>query len=399
VSSDEERRVGALSPAEMERRWQAVRAGMRDRSIDALVMQASNDWLGGYVRWFAGLPANNAYPRAVVFPLEGLMSLVQQGPFGGVQELDGADHTYPGVGRVLTTPSYVSAAATAQYDSDLVIDELKRGGHRTIGVVAAAAMYHGFATGLMAATAEPGVTLVDATDLVDDIKAIKSPEEQGLIRRTAELQDEVLSAVCGHLTPGMRDSDVAAFAQYTAHVLGAEQGIYLGSSAPAGRAAQFLPGWQQGRKIREGDVFTMLIETNGPGGLYAELSRPISLGTAPPELHDAWSLALEAQQHSLALLRPGVESAEVHAAHNRFMRAAGLPEESRLYAHGQGHDMVERPLIRQDETMRIADGMSLTVHPSVKTDVAFVAVVDNYLIGPNGPGECLHRSPKEVIEI
>jgi Xaa-Pro aminopeptidase len=399
VSSDEDRLVGALSSSEMERRWSAVRAGMRDRAVDAIVVQASNDWLGGYLRWFAGLPANNAYPRAVMFPLEGLMSLVQQGPFGSVTELDGTDSTYPGVGRLLATPSYVSAAATAQYDSDLIVAELKQGGHRTVGVVAPAAMYHGFGVGLATALTEAGVTIIDATDLVDEIKAIKSPEEQELIRGTAQLQDEVLRSVREHLRPGMRDFEVAAFAQYTAHLGGAEQGIYIGSSAAPGHSAHFRPGWQQGREIQAGDVFTMLIETNGPGGHYCELSRPISLGKPPTELKDAWDIALEAQKSSLSLLRPGTASADVHAAHNIFMTGAGMPEERRLYAHGQGHDMVERPLIRQDETMRIAEGMSLTVHPSVKTNEVFVAVVDNYLIGAGGPGECIHRTPKEIIEI
>jgi Xaa-Pro aminopeptidase len=372
---------------------------MRDRGIQALVLQASNDWLGGYLRWFAGLPANNAYPRAIMFPLDGTMSLVQQGPFDGVTELDGTDAAYPGVGRLLTTPSYVSAAYTAQYDSDLIATEVKRQGLASVGLVAPAAMYHGFGTGLIAAFAEAGITVADATDLVDDIKAIKSPEEQELIRRTAKLQDEVLAAVCNHIRPGMRDFEVAAFAQHTAQLAGSEQGIYLGSSAALGHAAPFLPRWRQGREIREGDVFTMLIETNGPGGLYTELSRPIVLGTASTELHDAWALALEAQENSLALVKPGRPGADVHAAHNAFMVAAGMPEEKRLYAHGQGHDMVERPLIRQDETMRIAEGMNLTIHPSVKTDEVFVAVVDNYLVGPDGPGECLHGSPKEIIEI
>ena len=399
MSDDGDRLVGALSFAEMKRRWRAVRAGMRDRGIDALVLQASNDWLGGHLRWFTGLPANNAYPRAIVFPVDGTMSLVQQGPFDGVTELDGTDSTYPGVGRLLTTPSYVSAAATAHYDSDLIVAELRREGPETVGVVAPASMYYGFGAALAAALDEAGVALVDATELVDDIKAIKSSEEQALIRRTAEQQDEVLCAVRAHLRPGMRDFEVAAFAQYTAHLAGAEQGIYIGSSASPGHAAIFRPGWQQGREIHPEDVFTMLIETNGPGGLYTELSRPIVLGRAPSELRDAWALALEAQQHSLALLQPGAAGAEVYAAHNDFMAAAGLPAEKRLYAHGQGHDMVERPLIRHDETMRIAEGMNLTVHPSVKTDQVFVAVVDNYFIGPDGPGECIHRSPKEIIEI
>jgi hypothetical protein len=36
-----------------------------------------------------------------------------------------------------------------------------------------------------------------------------------------------------------------------------------------------------------------------------------------------------------------------------------LPPETRLYAHGQGYDMVERPLIRADESMWFEEGMCL----------------------------------------
>ena len=41
----------------------------------------------------------------------------------------------------------------------------------------------------------PASTLVDATDLVDRIKAIKSAEERDLIRQVAAMQDEVMQRV------------------------------------------------------------------------------------------------------------------------------------------------------------------------------------------------------------
>jgi len=71
----------------------------------------------------------------------------------------------------------------------------------------------------------------------------------------------------------------------------------------------------------------------------------------------------------------------------------------RLYAHSQGYDMVERPLIRRDETMTIAAGMYFTVHPGYETDSIFAVICDNYIVGPNGPGQCLHRTEKKLFEI
>ena len=71
----------------------------------------------------------------------------------------------------------------------------------------------------------------------------------------------------------------------------------------------------------------------------------------------------------------------------------------RLYAHGQGHDLVERPLFIKDETMTIKENMNITVHPTTATDTVWGHLCDNYLIGPDGPGECLHKTPKEIIII
>lgn len=399
MSTQPSRACSPVSHAELARRWTAIRALMRERALDALVMQSSNDWLGGYVRWFTGVPATNAYPRSLVFPLDGDMSFVGQGPFGGVTRLDGVDPNFPGVGRLLFTPSYVSAGYTGAYDADLVIDEVKRGGFRSVGLVGPAAMYHGFGARLTAVLASAGVQLDDATDFVDAVKSVKSAEEQALIRRTAALQDEVIARLRSHIRPGMKDFEVAAYAQYVGQLLGSEQGIFIGSSAPPGQAAVFRPRAQQGRVLRAGDTLTLLVENNGPGGFYTEVSRPIVLGSATQEQRDAWALVCEAQQHTLARLKPGTPCRELFAAHNAFMRSRGLPEERRLYCHGQGYDMVERPLVRHDEPMAIAEHMNIVVHPVVASERFFMTVVDNYLIGPDGPGECLHRTPKEIIEL
>jgi Xaa-Pro aminopeptidase len=76
-----------------------------------------------------------------------------------------------------------------------------------------------------------------------------------------------------------------------------------------------------------------------------------------------------------------------------------LPPETRLYAHGQGYDMVERPLIRQDDDMVLQQGMCLAVHPGYETPALFAVICDNYMIEENGPGECLHRTEKRIFEI
>jgi Xaa-Pro aminopeptidase len=234
---------------------------------------------------------------------------------------------------------------------------------------------------------------------VDSIKAIKSPEEQARIQGTAALQDRVIEAMAKWVTPGKRDFEIAAYAQYVAQTLGSEQGIFLGSSAPLGLPAVFRPRHQKGRELRAGEHFSLLVEVNGPGGFYTEIARTFVLGKAPQELVDGLESVKEAQQFMLGLLRPGARPKDVFAAFNDYMRARGLPEETRLNSHGMGYDMVERPLIRHDEDMPLAAGMSIVVHPGFVNERMFAVVCDNYLLGERGPGQCLHRTPQRIIEI
>lgn len=51
---------------------------------------------------------------------------------------------------------------------------------------------------------------MDATDQVDQIKVIKSPEEIYLIRRTAELQDAAIEHLKTFIKPGLRVFEVYA---------------------------------------------------------------------------------------------------------------------------------------------------------------------------------------------
>jgi Xaa-Pro aminopeptidase len=240
---------------------------------------------------------------------------------------------------------------------------------------------------------------VDATDLVDRLKAIKSEEEKALIRKAARLQDEVFARVLGKLRPGMSDNDVTALAQYEGRLLGSEQGLFLGTSAPLGQAARFLDRHQQARRLQPGEHFTLLIENNGPGGFYTEMARTIVLGKASNQLIDGFESMKEAQAHTLRLLKPGASCAEIARSHDDYMRARGLPPELRLYCHGQGYDLVERPLVRADETMMLAQHMNLAVHPGYETPSIFAVICDNYFIESDGPGDCLHQTPKQIFEI
>jgi Xaa-Pro aminopeptidase len=371
---------------------------MAEHGVAALVVQSNNDWLGGYAKWLTDHPATNGYPKTVIFHADDFMTVVDMGPRGGRRKLGGNDEVHRGVGEILTTPAFTSVAYTDEYHAELVAAELKRRDCRAVGIAGGGAMPHKFVTRIEQELV-PHATLVDMTEALDWAKAIKSPEEIVAIRKAAAMQDEVFACLLNNVKPGMRDTEITALAQYEGRLLGSEQGLFLGTSAPLGRRSGFADRYQQGRTLKPGEHFTILIENNGPGGMYTELARTMVFGKASQELEDGFAAMKAAQDHTLSLIKPGALCRDIAAAHDDYMRAHGFPAELRLYCHGQGYDLVERPLVRADETMSLAAGMNLAVHPGYETDAIFAVICDNYLVEAAGPSDCLHKTEKRIFEL
>ena len=227
-----ERLQTPISTAELERRWAAVRSAMESENIDVLLMQNNNDYMGGYVKYFTDLPATNGYPLTVVFPRDDLMTLISQGPFGGVNNpTANGDGTSRGVKQWLTTPSYASCHYTADYDPELAAKALAPFVGGTIGLLGTYQMSFAMVDHLQKGRFSNS-RFVDASDMVDRIKVFKSAEERELIRRTAAMQDGAMRAAFDAVEPGMRDRDIAAIAQCYSQRNGSENGIYLCASMP-----------------------------------------------------------------------------------------------------------------------------------------------------------------------
>ncbi len=393
-------RVNHPMPArELERRWSLIRSAMQDHAIDVLLAQANNDFMGGYVKYLTDLPATNGYVQTVVFPRDEPMTVIGQGAFGLDQRLPPeGDGVRRGVARQMGVPSYASAHYTAGYDAELAAKALGAYRGAKIGMLGTAAISFALIDGLKRGPLA-GARFVDASDVVDPIKAVKSADELEFVRHAAAVQDAAMQAAIGAIKPGMRELEVAAVAEHVGHDLGSEQGLFLSFSAPAGSPGQIVNRHLQGRVLREGDQFSLLVENNGPGGFYCELGRTAVLGKATAEMQEQQAFVLEAQRFCLDLLKPGARPDAIWDAYNRFMREHGRPEEKRVHFHGQGYDMVERPLIRFDETMPVEKNMYFALHPAFSTDRTYSWACDNFLLDSNGDVERLHRSPQKIFEL
>ena len=146
MSGPNDRITTPISTAELERRWAAARKEMRERKIDALVMQNSNDWLGGYVKWFTDIPATNGYPKTVIFHADEPMTLIEMGGFNAVRKLKGFDPVHRGIDELIGSPSFLAVNYTDNYHADCSLDVLRKRDYKTIGFVGPGSLPHAFIT-------------------------------------------------------------------------------------------------------------------------------------------------------------------------------------------------------------------------------------------------------------
>jgi Xaa-Pro aminopeptidase len=182
-------------------------------------------------------------------------------------------------------------------------------------------------------------------------------------------------------------------------MLGSEQQFILIGSAPAGNAFGYSSIHAMNRQLKEGDQIGILVEAIDPAGYYTHLHRIACIGKIPEELQKQFEDEKKLQALNLKMVKPGVDPMDLWDANNEFLRSHGFPEETRLYAHGQGYDLVERPSFQIGEKMKIMENMNIAVHPVVASKKATAIICDNYMVTKTGVGECLHKFPKEIVVV
>jgi Xaa-Pro aminopeptidase len=388
-------RIRAPIPTrELERRWSAVRSAMKAEHIDILVMQNDNQFLGGYVRYFTDFPARTAYPVTVLFPGNDEMTMISHG--GPPKPPGPPAWAVRGVKTRLARPYFRTAYYTNSWDAEEAVKVIKERKDKKVGIVGMGAMGAAFYAYLKEHL--EGVEIVEASDMVDRIKAVKSEDELAFIRRSAATQDMVFAAMPTIVRPGKWEYQVRGEIARMLMDLGSEEELLRLSSAPPGQPAATMEPFLQNRQIQPGDQVCVLVEPTGPGGFYTEITRTWCLGEATRDLLDMWDISVQAQKLAASLLKPGVRTGEVFEKVNEFLVAKGQVPEGRTNAHGQGYDLVERPLFNLEEPMRLQANMVVALHPLASNQKAFALCCDDYLITASG-AERLHKTPQRVFVI
>ncbi len=388
-----------ISEKELKRRFKAVREAMAKEKLDCLIMQNNNQFIGGYTRYFTDLPATH-YPMTIIFPLETDLTIISHGApaFPPTSPPRPPEWAIYGVKERINFPYVPTLCRTNDMDAKAAVDTLRKLKVSSLGVVSPACMsafmYNHIKENL------PVLTIEYATDLVDEVKAVKSEEEIEIIKETARMQDVVWGAALAMVRPGVREYEIRAEIQRLFVNWGSEEQLIMIGSQPAGTPAVQKPDFFQNRTLQKGDQVCLMPEVNGAGGFYCELGRTVCIGEVPKPLLDMWDFMVGLQDETATLLKPGANPAAIFKFYNEELARKGCAPDHRLFCHGQGYDLVERPSMRPEEDMTIRANMNIAIHPMTmdSTKSAYVFCCDNFIVTDSGTVR-IHKTPREVFVV
>ena len=237
--------------------------------------------------------------------------------------------------------------------------------------------------------------LVDLTPEIDELQAIKSPEERNLMRACGEIFDAAWRRTLEQAQPGMTEWELAACAAEALFERGVPHNVILvGASNPTFAARN--AGWPRDRALTPDDIVQMSIEGPGPSGYVVEIGGTFSFRPADEIMVRQFEAQAAGVLAGIEQLRPGNTAESVAMAVESAFRHHGF--RSGYWAgHAIGLGLPERPTLEQGDTTKVAAGMAFALHPNaVGGDGRGTLLSRTYLVGESG-AEPLSKFPLEWV--
>ena len=276
-----------------------------------------------------------------------------------------------------------------------------------------------------------GADLVDLSQPIRLIRAVKSTFEIEIMRRAAQLSDQVAGHVPSILKEGMSELELAGKVEAEARRLG-HQGVvrmrlwgsemFYGHlmSGPTAAAPSYLAsptgGVGASPAIAQGPGYRT-IQRHEPvlvdyvfayNGYLSDHTRIFSLGSLPQTFVDAQIAMLQVQEMVKKSAVPGVTSGAIYelalakAAElgyaDHFMGAAGK-ERIRFVGHGIGLEVDEFPFLAAGKSLQLQEGMTIALEPKLIFPGEGVVGIENTHVVRQDGLEQLGRYPEEIMVI
>jgi Xaa-Pro aminopeptidase len=222
----------------------------------------------------------------------------------------------------------------------------------------------------------------ESSNIVHELKMVKSSEELQLVESGAEMVDKAYEACMAFARTGRTWNEITSEVCKVLYHWGTEDiGGY-----PLARSTNI---------IKPGDSYNLYPEPQAPGGHWMQFGRLISFGEPKKELRDAWELDRKAQERGAEKLIPGNTGSDVMRAVNDALKGSKYTGADRGSGHGVGLDIIERPFISLDDRTVLKPGMVIALHPVLSPHPGiFEACGDMFVVTEGKPRKLSKVSPE-----
>ena len=388
-----------FSDAEYQRRYAALRAKMRSRGLECVIVPGGpNHWsFGGGMLWLSGHWEWHAMANYVVFPLEGEPTLIYS--MGG---------THIEATRRVSAIKDVRQSRGGRF-AEVIIERIKELGleRGKIGLLEIDPRFHDYLpvnqyNALREAL--PNATLSFESGFMHELVYKKSHEELQCIRKAGKLCEAAMRALAARCKPGVTESQLKAAAASAILEGGGDVDFaIIGSTPMANPAMIFGNPRPSGRVLQNGDIVIMELAA-GYRGYSAQIGSPICVGEPPIEVRRFFDdIVLPGFESMVAVARPGHHLDEMRAA-GRLYRDKGVQSRP-IHVHGidfvssEPHIFTDHIQAEEYEQV-LQPGMVLVIEPNAVTaDGMFGIFFGHTFIITDGEPECVDGYPWELTVV
>ena len=294
-----------FSDTEIEQRLMRVRAGLQHRKLDAAIFASPENvfYLTGLDHWgyFA--------PHLLIVPLQGENVLITRAMERVSVEKQVRSAQFRG-----HPDSETAADMAARVLKELRLDD------KNIGLEFwTSGLSFGLASSLRG---QADARWHDVSGLVDQLRLVKSAEEQALMRRAARISDVAAEAAIAAIAEGAKESDVAAACMAAMVQAGGHPPGFGPFIRPGSRLGEEHATWGDGRYKKGEPVF---LELSGCVSRYhAPLGRLVHIGSVRAEDARIAVIVRQAFDAVVSAIKPGTRAKSAYAAWQQVVDAAGL---------------------------------------------------------------------------
>jgi Xaa-Pro aminopeptidase len=242
------------------------------------------------------------------------------------------------------------------------------------------------------------VELVGLSSVVEDLRAIKEPQEIERIAEAAELADAALRRVIGEGLEGRTERDVAIALELDMRRRGAEHPSF-DTIVAAGPNGALPHARARDVEIRQGDL--VVIDWGAElDGYCSDCTRTFSVGEPSAEARRVYELVHEAQLAGLHAVRAGAGGREVDGVARGVIEAGGHgPHFGHGLGHGVGIDVHEAPRLSKRSSDELASGHVVTVEPGVYLPGRFGVRIEDLVVVEDDGCRILTSLSKELTVV